>query len=604
MSASRALVLIYDIRGFTAASRRLSSKDLGAFATGAHRAILDLFAARPPTFVKHLGDGHLLLWETSDPPDPDLVATVVHAAARAQTAFAAYVAGHATSGAHVPRHVGVGVAHGEVTRSDDYYGVALNLAARLQNLARPEGLALDRGVFELAGRQDERLRTAFRRARVRLKGLGSTLVWVARPFSWRRLLAPVATAAAVLALPLAYALACDAGAALPGAGAVRDALDARGWTVFRRVPTAAEVASRAAAVRADLARRLVGRRTPAGWVLPSYQSKPDELLDVWSSSQAIAALLKTPEVPLEDARALLGGLRAPFEPDQWVERDGVAYGWVAHPGYTHTEAEPALWTATALAVALGRPGLVPDAERAAFVERLERAQRAAATHRPLDTGGWNIFPRQTDPAVHSPYTTSLALLCLLETHTAGLPWLGSERQRDRLIAKTVRYVGDTFLPAGDLPGWRRTGDSNEPVSLGLTLQNYALLLRAEAELSQPIPERIASEIPRRLASLVGTSLQQQADAGEFRLEFTNHEGRKEARAEGINFLWHPWAVEACHRWLAYDAKQPGPKATRERVARTLGHLVLEMGPAVVETASKGYVFVSSETVFCFAALAR
>ena len=30
---------------------------------------------------------------------------------------------------------------------------------------------------------------------------------------------------------------------------------------------------------------------------------------------------------------LLGGLRAAFARDQWVERDGTAYGWLAHPGY-------------------------------------------------------------------------------------------------------------------------------------------------------------------------------------------------------------------------------------------------------------------------------
>ncbi len=102
MSGQRALVLIYDIRGFTAASKRVSTHDLGAFATGAHRAILDLFAAHPPTFVKHLGDGHLLLWETSNPPDPGLLADVVAGATKARTAFAGYIAGREAAGEHLP----------------------------------------------------------------------------------------------------------------------------------------------------------------------------------------------------------------------------------------------------------------------------------------------------------------------------------------------------------------------------------------------------------------------------------------------------------------------------------------------------------------------
>jgi class 3 adenylate cyclase len=199
--------------------------DLGAFMTGAHRAILEPFSQPPPTFVKNLGDGHLLLWETPPGGDPDLAAKVVAASARARAAFAAFVAGREAAGARLPRSVGIGVALGEVNRQDDYYGVALNLAARLQNLARPEGLALDRTVFEAAARRDDALRAAFRRARVRLKGLGATTVWVQRPFSWGRIVGRAARVAAVVALPLGYAALADAGLAVPGGDAVRAFLD-------------------------------------------------------------------------------------------------------------------------------------------------------------------------------------------------------------------------------------------------------------------------------------------------------------------------------------------------------------------------------------------
>ena len=59
---------IYDIRGFTAASKRLRTADLGAFATGAHRVVLDQFAAqhiggltRFPSLVLS-GEGAGLSW--------------------------------------------------------------------------------------------------------------------------------------------------------------------------------------------------------------------------------------------------------------------------------------------------------------------------------------------------------------------------------------------------------------------------------------------------------------------------------------------------------------------------------------------------------------
>ena len=102
----------------------------------------------------------------------------------ARTAFAAFAPAQREAGLDIPGHVGVGVAFGEVSRSDDYYGIALNLAARLQNLARPEGLALDGDVFGAVTRRDAQLRERFKRARVHLKGLGRTVVYVDRPFSW------------------------------------------------------------------------------------------------------------------------------------------------------------------------------------------------------------------------------------------------------------------------------------------------------------------------------------------------------------------------------------------------------------------------------------
>src|SRR5690606_15936701 len=130
-------------RGFTAASRRVGTADLGTYASAAHRVVLDCFAERPPTFVKNLGDGHLLIWEVADPLDPALASAVVAAAGRARTAFAAWATGQRAAGANLPTRVGIGVAFGEVHRSDDYYGRTINVASRLQHLARPEGLALD-----------------------------------------------------------------------------------------------------------------------------------------------------------------------------------------------------------------------------------------------------------------------------------------------------------------------------------------------------------------------------------------------------------------------------------------------------------------------------
>lgn len=599
MSGQRALVLIYDIRGFTAASRRISTHDLGAFATGAHRAILDLFAAHPPTFVKHLGDGHLLLWETSNPPDPSLLADVVAGAAKARTAFAAYIAGREAAGEHLPRHVGVGVAFGEVSRADDYYGVALNLAARLQNLARPEGLALDRNVFETVAAHDARLRTAFTRAKVRLKGLGSTVVWVDRPFSWGRILRAGAVWAAPVVAATAYVGLCDFDTPLPFGDRVRWALDSLGRSVGRPVHDDAAVADALHRVRADLVDRMLAVQTKGDFFPDSFTPGDDPEFDVWSSSQATAAVLRAPELPLDRARRCLAGLRAAFAPERFIERDGVVHGWLRQQGATYTEAEPCLWTNAALALALGRPGVVPDAERASVLALLERAQAAALTFRPLETGAWNIFPRQKRPERHSPYSTSLALLMLLETRAAGLPFAGSVARRDEVLARTAAFVGASFLPDGAVPGWRRTADPNDTVSPGLTFQNYALLLRAERDAGIPLPPAVAAALPDALERLARVSMAQPPDAGEFAADFVDHEGRADRKTEMINMLWYPWAVLACRGWLERDARLRGPAAHRFRVRRALGHLVVDHGGDAFAEATKGYIFVASETLYAF-----
>ena len=74
--------------------------------------------------MKNLGDGHLLVWEAPGGLTPELLEPVMEAARKAQTAFAAFVAGQGALGAQLPRQVGIGIAFGETFKSDDYYGVA------------------------------------------------------------------------------------------------------------------------------------------------------------------------------------------------------------------------------------------------------------------------------------------------------------------------------------------------------------------------------------------------------------------------------------------------------------------------------------------------
>lgn len=627
MADLRALALIYDIRGFTAASKRLKTADLGSFATGAHRVVLDLFAAHPPSFVKNLGDGHLLLWECPDGLSEDLVEGVVGAAGRARTAFAAFAQAQRQAGVEFPGHVGIGVAFGEVSRSDDYYGRALNLASRLQNEARPEGLALDGSVFEAVTRRHGELRERFKRAKVRLKGLGSTVVYVDRPFSLARALAPLGKALAILALPLAYVLLCDAGLALPGGDSVRRVLDGKGWSLLRPVVDEEPVRRTADAQRRRLTEALLAMRTPGGWFYNAFPSKKrltpeqrqaedasrkedEEGPDVWSSSQAAFALLQAPHLA---SRELEGELRRVFDllfapppldeasgkprwPTPLVVAGGKPWGWRPRHMDGFAEAEPTLWTVAALAAALRRPGFLEGEQPAQFAARLAVAQEAALRYRPLSTGAWNIFPEQISPARFSPYTSTLALLALLECRAAGQPWQGDKALLEKLIAETSAFLGRNFEGSTSPKGWRRTAEPSDKISAGLTMQALATLLRAEAEAGVELPGAVLEAIPDLLVERAAARAYDDYDMGEYIIPFTDHDGRRQDGKEGINFLSHPWAIDCASRWLARARTKGADPADEVRVRRALGHLIVVLGAEAMEKALDGGLFIASETL--------
>jgi len=313
-------------------------------------------------------------------------------------------------------------------------------------------------------------------------------------------------------------------------------------------------------------------------------------------------VLKSPETTPDELASLHTALAAPFQKGRAIEVDGVKYGWPPHPGHPYTEAEPCLWTVCALAAALGRPGVVPPADRAVLLERLTWTEGAAKTFRPHEDGGWNIFPNQVDPGHHSPYSTTLALLALLEVRAAGLPWEGSVARRDELLRLTATWLADRFLPDAKPPGWRRTEDAQDIVSPGLSLQIYALLLRAEAEGLVTLPSDVAREIPLALAGLVGQDIEVAADAGEFGLAFRSHEGRAEVRNEAINFLWHPWAIATAQAWLVRCRRTGAPQAELVSARRVLGHLVVDLRAKAVSKAGSGWTFIAAETLIGLSAL--
>lgn len=393
-----------------------------------------------------------------------------------------------------------------------------------------------------------------------------------------------------------YLLLADSGLGVPGRDAVQRLLDRHELSLIRHAHSMSEIREGAVPLRQKLIDALESGRTSDGWIKTNLNPKQDRWIEVWSHSQSLTGILKAPEVNNEKARSFIPALELPFNSGLTLEKDGVKFGWQSHKGEAETIAEPALWTAAALAAALGRPGLLTAEEQEKLKAHLFYTQEVLKLYRPLEDGGWNMFPNQKQIDQHNPYTTALALLALLETRAANLPWEGSTERRDQLIRATAQWLIDKYddEAEGKTPGWHGVSESANQIFDGLTLQIYAELLRAEAEAGIVLPPAILKQIPLHLIGTVNRDLNFPVGSGEFSAAMRDHTGRDIVGKESIGFLWYPWAIDASVRWLERAEKQGGPPEERLRVRRALGHLVIDLGPDAAFKASTDWTFIGAE----------
>ena len=439
---------------------------------------------------------------------------------------------------------------------------------------------LDVGYDELKQRERQRQRLQ----RVRLVG-GVTLL--------------------VLLASMIYVGLADAGLNMPGGERVRTLIDRHDLSVLRHVPSETEIRQVAVPLRRTLFEALRRRQTKEGWFPSSLRTDVNKQeLEFWSNSQAAVAVFSIPDSKFDDTNVeqaqheLLTALEVPFATGAPIERDGVRYGWISHPSDTHTQAEPALWTAVALAKALGHTRLLQGEARRRAEKHLAYTQEVLKLYHSSETGGWNMFPRQKELSQYNIYTTTLALLALLEARSAGLPWEGSTERRDELLKQTAQLLIKIYDDKSAPPGWHATGDSSYEVFDGLTLQIYSELLRAEAEAGITLSPQIASQIPNYLQNCAGRDLNFPVASGEFsEIIIDRDTGKESSDKEAIGFLWYPWAVSASVQWLRRAEKVGAPVEERVRVRRTLSNLVVKLGEEAVQKASSEWTFQAAETLY-------
>lgn len=408
----------------------------------------------------------------------------------------------------------------------------------------------------------------------------------------------------VLALlaPLLAFLWVDAGLPFPAGERLRAVIDRHELSVLRPVPAIADLRASAAAQRRGLTPMLLRQWRDHQWTVTIGAPKQHNA-SPWVTSQALIALVSAPEVDRATVETLVQSLAETFSAEATVEIRGIKVGW--RTDTLMVQAEPALWTLGALSALMRRDDREALARSYDLRAHLDYVEEVLDAYHPTNSGGWNMYPLQGDPSQHSTYTTTLALLALLELRTADLPWRGSVTRRDELLRSTAAWLVAELDSAASPPGWRASHGDVGPIADGLTIQIYATLLRAEAEAGLPLGRELESAIARQLRALRDRPFDYTRSVGIYTRELTRTDSTIATETHQVYFLWHPWAIELARRWLDRQRERGAPLEEQAATRRLLGHLVIDASrPALRLWSSESTeTFVLSESLYAMAGLA-
>jgi hypothetical protein len=410
-------------------------------------------------------------------------------------------------------------------------------------------------------------------------------------------------AGAIAAIVLAYLAVADVGVNLPGGEAIRTNVDRHELSLFRRVHSDNAIHAFAARLRGELV-NVFRQRLNDGWI-SAAPLNVNRTSEIWAHSQALFAIFQMPDNP-EAQREFLPALEIPFAPALEDNEPHRRYHWIDLDGVEYDKSTPVLWIAAAQGTALGKPGLLEGPQREAVQRHYQYVQEILKDYHPTESGGWNMLPFQKDPNKHHLYSTTLALLTLLQAKKANLPWDGSGERRDQLIRQTAQWLVEHFDSKGDpgsSPGWRGIGEDTLEIYDGLTIQIFAELL--ETQQSFPdfnIPAVIMDEIPRQLGLFARRDLSFPVNGGEFLAQYTRFDGQEGVGRRLIKYLWYPWVIDCSMRWLQFAEKNQLPKEQRVQVKRAVGHLVVDLGDEALKRAQRDYTFFAAEDLYGLAGI--
>lgn len=329
-----------------------------------------------------------------------------------------------------------------------------------------------------------------------------------------------------------------------------------------------------------------------------------EAPQAWTSAQALAALLASPE-PLsaqqaDIARRTLNYLAAVRTADGWGFQDGNARGITEIAG----------WIVVAEVMSLD-----PHHAQRIWPEQRERDAAVAAVfdhlrylvRRQHDDGGWGPIGKTANPAHERTYSSIMAMTALLEAQR--LPLIADDRRwsYDAEIRRGVRWLLREFEPGSEgQAGWfpnpslpRQTGEC-----LGLTAQGlYVLELAQGAYItgSDPDLQRVrAAFFDQALNGARGVAGAAGVADRDFHFNCRVHDtdiylpNVPNFQLEPSTYLWYPWSLAA----VGAMQSDPGLTEPERNMARTLSLMLAQrMEDATRSARGDQALYVVAETLY-------
>jgi hypothetical protein len=413
--------------------------------------------------------------------------------------------------------------------------------------------------------------------------------------------------AALLAAVLYIGLA-DAGVSVPRSHRIQRWLDRHDLSVFRQLQARETIALSLQAMRRQLVDAVLHNRAPDGSTYNSIGPKRTDATGPWITAQSLAALCRS-RAPLHAPRVVAAGFES-MRTSLCRAEDGRVLGWRSMPG-DPVNGIIALWYCTAIAEQMhslslhsGDAALRAESSWHLFEQLLDRFKVSGSPR-------WHMYAENFDPENYDQYTTVLAIQALMAEH--NLRPAAQDRIRP-LIRSAADHLIKSYVVDGERAGWTHqprlssnTGFEINESELhdGLTLQIYAVLLRAQKHVNASVPRRLLNNAGRHLAQCAERTYEFDGGRAEFHYRLSPLPGSGSAepkvQREAIGFLWYSWAIECAGLWLEWARSVDVPREDVVAVERALGHIAVDMKADILAGDLDNYTFRAAEMLYCISA---